>query len=64
MASLKKDKKNNYLDNSFLLESGSLFMMAGATQKYFSHEIQKIKILMILDIVLHSENIYIKCLVL
>jgi alkylated DNA repair dioxygenase AlkB len=43
MASLKKDKKNNYLDNSFLLESGSLFMMAGATQKYFSHEIPKNK---------------------
>jgi alkylated DNA repair dioxygenase AlkB len=38
--SLKKDKKNP-INFSMELESGSLFIMSGSSQKYFEHEIPK-----------------------
>lgn len=38
--SMKKDKTNP-MKFSFCLESGSIFIMSGSSQKYFSHEIPK-----------------------
>ena len=38
--SLKEDKESN-LDLDIELENNSLFIMAGASQKYFSHQIPK-----------------------
>ena len=35
----KKDKEKNYLNFKQKLEDGSLFIMAGCSQKYFTHEI-------------------------
>ena len=34
-----KLEKNNYRNFSYTLESGSIFIMAGSSQKYFAHEI-------------------------
>jgi alkylated DNA repair dioxygenase AlkB len=34
-----KLQKNNYRNFSYTLESGSMFIMAGSSQKYFAHEI-------------------------
>tara|TARA_B110000208_G_C11800740_1_gene442088 strand:+ start:4950 stop:5621 length:672 start_codon:yes stop_codon:yes gene_type:complete len=37
----KKDHKNKYLNFSQDLESGSVFLMGGASQKFWTHEIEK-----------------------
>ena len=39
LKSLKKDIPNSHLNFSIKLESNSMLIMAGATQKYFCHEI-------------------------
>lgn len=36
-----KLNKNSNLNSEFLLESGSLFIMSGSSQKYFVHEVPK-----------------------
>jgi alkylated DNA repair dioxygenase AlkB len=38
---MKTDKKKNYLNKEFELKSGTLFIMAGSTQKYYSHGIDR-----------------------
>ena len=38
---LKRNKAENYLNKKFILESNSLFIMAGDTQKYYCHYIPK-----------------------
>jgi len=38
-----KLQKNDYRNFSYNLESGSLFIMAGSSQKYFAHEIPQTK---------------------
>lgn len=38
---LKRDKNKKYMNKSFLLEEGSLFIMAGSVQRYFCHSIKK-----------------------
>jgi len=40
MASLKEDRES-YLELRYILEPNSLFIMGGASQKYFTHEIPK-----------------------
>lgn len=35
----KKDKANSHLDFSLKLKNGSLFIMSGSSQKYWSHEV-------------------------
>ena len=35
----KKDKENKHLNFKQKLEDGSIFIMAGCSQKYFTHEI-------------------------
>jgi len=35
----KKDKQNKHLNFSYKLESGSVFIMSGSSQKYWSHEV-------------------------
>ena len=37
----KLDKKNSHLNMKFTLEPGSLFIMAGDSQKYWTHQIDK-----------------------
>ena len=39
--SIRADKTKQYLNQIIPLEPNSLFIMAGATQKYYSHEIKK-----------------------
>lgn len=41
--SIKLDKKNKHLNCKISLQAGSLLIMAGATQKYYLHEIPKSK---------------------
>lgn len=38
---LKENKKEKYLNKKFTLKNGSLLIMCGSSQKYFSHEILK-----------------------
>ena len=38
---IKPDRSKQHLNLDIELENGSLFIMAGASQKYFSHEIKK-----------------------
>jgi len=37
----KLDRKNSHLNFSFTLHSGSIFIMSGSSQKYWTHEIPK-----------------------
>ena len=37
----KQDKKNNFLNFSWNLEPNSVFIMAGSSQKYWTHEVEK-----------------------
>jgi alkylated DNA repair dioxygenase AlkB len=39
----RNNKDENNLDKSFLIKSGSLFIMSGAVQKYYKHGIEKDK---------------------
>ena len=41
LASIKPDEELQYMNREYLVEEGSLFIMAGATQKYFCHSIPK-----------------------
>lgn len=40
--SLRLDNQNKHLNSKLSLENGSLLIMAGATQKYYLHEIPKV----------------------
>jgi alkylated DNA repair dioxygenase AlkB len=37
----RNNKDETYLDKSFTVKSGSLFIMMGAVQKYYKHGIEK-----------------------
>jgi alkylated DNA repair dioxygenase AlkB len=39
--SLKENKQESHLNRKYVLKNGSLIIMAGSTQKFYSHEIQK-----------------------
>jgi alkylated DNA repair dioxygenase AlkB len=43
LPSIKKDKNKRHLNFTLNLKPGSLLIMAGSVQKYYSHEIQKEK---------------------
>ena len=38
---MRRDKEKKMLNRKITLESGSMLIMSGTTQKYYSHEIPK-----------------------